>query len=1213
MGGRHRPLRIEALEARLALTTANLAAVGAYLTNSSGQMLTSLNSGEVVWVAVEFTTQNLPSNAKYGVNCTFNGVTVSSGDTITAGAGSRRTQEWTLTGFGAFIATPGTNQVIIVVDPDQSVAETTYADNTLSGSFTAASPQVSGSVYSYSPAQIRAAYGIGSIPNFGSAPADGTGQTIAIVDPYNDPTVLADLDSFDQVMCVSTTSTETLYQQYGPASSFLTVYNESGTNITADVGTSGSNGVPPADPTGEAEGEESLDVQWAHAVAPGAKIDLIECDSFNDIFLGEATAAGLPGVTVVSNSWGGPEASDETSYDSYFTTPADHTGVTFLAAAGDSGAPAGYPASSPNVVAVGGTQLTLNNNAYDSETGWNFSTPRTLDNGSSSYSQTGSWSSQSGGFSGAYSSAAAGSPGSATWTTSISSSDEGGDGGVEVSATWVAAAGNATNATYEIYDGTAATGTLLGTATVDQTQSPVGISDGSLQFQGLGVYYPQSGTLTVVLSAASANGTVAADAVGIVADWAGSGGQSQVEPEPSYQLAVQDSGFRTTPDVSFDASGSSGVFICDNGSFDYDVGGTSLASPSWAGLIAIVNQGLVANGGTTLNSGGNPTQTLQDLYSLPAADYHDITSGYNGLSAGPGYDEVTGLGSPIANVLVPDLVSFVPLSLSRSSVAVGPPDILPGDTTTVTLTAKEADGSQEASGGLHVAFSVGAGSTGSGTFGAVVDNGNGTYSATFTGTTAGGISIAAAVDGHSVTSTAPALIVLAPAVTAISTSEMAGVYPAGTVIPITLTFNEPVTVSGTPQLALNAGGGATASYSGGSGTSALTFSYTVGAGQNSSDLDYASIAALGLNGGSLQDANGNAAVLTLPDTGSDGLAMKDIVIDTATLTVTAADWTSAGLTLLLDASGNVHVYTTGTTTDVVAPLPLATLTNIEITSPGGSAYQLTIDSTNGDPVPAGGLTYNGGGGLVKIGSGAVPLSATNIYTGGTTVWSGTLWINAADALPNDGGLTVGAGGTVIIDPPSSAGPIDTTIVSDATSATTSSDAGATSSVPVTANEASPSLVLSAPTSTVAPASSVVVTPPSVSATFAPAMPVVQASAEVEAWPIGSSHLTLSQVANNSPAGEYLLAPIPPSVVSAPRNVTHRTVAPALLPPARSVPAAASRTPAVDQVIGVSATRSAAGDLTWLEQAANDSDDSDQQRKKEAAILALDALFARYGQ
>ena len=93
---------------------------------------------------------------------------------------------------------------------------------------------------------------------------------------------------------------------------------------------------------------------------------------------------------------------------SYFTTPAGHAGVTFLAATGDSGCTAGYPAYSPNVVAVGGTQLTLNNNAYGSETGWNFPTPRTLDNGDSSYSQSGSWSSQSGGFSGAYSSAAGG-------------------------------------------------------------------------------------------------------------------------------------------------------------------------------------------------------------------------------------------------------------------------------------------------------------------------------------------------------------------------------------------------------------------------------------------------------------------------------------------------------------------------------------------------------------------------------------------------------------------------------------------------------------------------------------------------------------------------------------------------------------------------------------------------------------------------------------
>ena len=49
---------------------------------------------------------------------------------------------------------------------------------------------------------------------------------------------------------------------------------------------------------------------------------------------------------------------------------------------------------------------------------------------------------------------------------------------------------------------------------------------------------------------------------------------------------------------------------------------------------------------------------MQALYSLPASDFHDITSGYNGLFAGPGYNEVTGLGSPIANLLVPDLASY---------------------------------------------------------------------------------------------------------------------------------------------------------------------------------------------------------------------------------------------------------------------------------------------------------------------------------------------------------------------------------------------------------------------------------------------------------------------------------------------------------------------------------------------------------------------------
>ena len=91
--------------------------------------------------------------------------------------------------------------------------------------------------------------------------------------------------------------------------------------------------------------------------------------------------------------------------------------------------------------------------------------------------------------------------------------------------------------------------------------------------------------------------------------------------------------------MAFDASENTGVTCFQNGELTYGNFGTSLSSPCWAGLIAIVNQGRVADGGTTLNSGSNPTQTLQALYSLPAGDFHDITSGYNGFNAGPGYDD----------------------------------------------------------------------------------------------------------------------------------------------------------------------------------------------------------------------------------------------------------------------------------------------------------------------------------------------------------------------------------------------------------------------------------------------------------------------------------------------------------------------------------------------------------------------------------------------
>src|SRR5205085_1168560 len=94
-------------------------------------------------------------------------------------------------------------------------------------------------------------------------------------------------------------------------------------------------------------------------------------NSYNDLLTAVDYARNASGVVSVSMSWGSGEFSSEISLDSHFTTPGGHSGVTFLTSSGDTGAPASYPASSPNVVSVGGTTLTLDASGnWQSETGW---------------------------------------------------------------------------------------------------------------------------------------------------------------------------------------------------------------------------------------------------------------------------------------------------------------------------------------------------------------------------------------------------------------------------------------------------------------------------------------------------------------------------------------------------------------------------------------------------------------------------------------------------------------------------------------------------------------------------------------------------------------------------------------------------------------------------------------------------------------------------
>ena len=346
----------------------------------------------------------------------------------------------------------------------------------------------------FTPLQIATAYGLNGFTFPTSTGArvagDGSGQTIAIIDIDHDPGIQASLDAFDA--------------EYDLPGIKLDVIDQAGSQI--DDGWSG---------------EESMDVEWAHAMAPGANIAVVEAapgttdqQGFDDILTAIQTASQLPGVSVVSMSWGFGEFPDESSYDSDFTT----SGITYIASGGDYGG-ISWPATSPDVLAIGGTSLTLSSSGgYGSEVGW------------------------------------------------------------------------------------------------------------------------------------SATG----------------GGISTLEPEPSYQKAVQSTGDRSTPDVSFDADPDTGVAVYVVPPEDptgpgqwYVAGGTSLGAPAWAGLMAIVDQGRALNGLGSLSGG---SQTVPELYALPATDFNKASlttagAGSNAAINTAGYNTQTGLGTPVGAALIDALVN----------------------------------------------------------------------------------------------------------------------------------------------------------------------------------------------------------------------------------------------------------------------------------------------------------------------------------------------------------------------------------------------------------------------------------------------------------------------------------------------------------------------------------------------------------------------------
>jgi subtilase family serine protease len=221
-------------------------------------------------------------------------------------------------------------------------------------------------IVGFTPAQIRHAYGFDQVAFLAgkSANSAGAGQTIAIVDVADDPNILADANFF------STTFGLPQFNS-GPGTPSFTKVNENG---------SASGPFPMANASWA--GEISLDVEWAHAIAPAANIVLVEASStyLRDLLPAINTARSWMGVSAVSMSWGGAEFSGISADDTYLTTPSGHSGVTFTAATLDNGGyysnrytAAYWPAVSPNTLAVGGTVLSLDSNGnYLGETGWSY-------------------------------------------------------------------------------------------------------------------------------------------------------------------------------------------------------------------------------------------------------------------------------------------------------------------------------------------------------------------------------------------------------------------------------------------------------------------------------------------------------------------------------------------------------------------------------------------------------------------------------------------------------------------------------------------------------------------------------------------------------------------------------------------------------------------------------------------------------------------------
>lgn len=229
-----------------------------------------------------------------------------------------------------------------------------------------------GAVTTYSVAQVRAAYGFGALPAVGAKPSGvqaaqlGAGQTVYVVGAKHNPNVAAELASFNQKFGLPACAAKVLPVTTGLPLAAASPAVGCELWVAYSTASGGISAVAPAYDAGWAT-EIALDVQWVHAIAPLARIVLVEApDASVNSLLGAIRLANSMGPGVVSMSFGAQEGAWTASVDSAFAA----AGMTYLAATGDSGAGVNWPSVSSNVIAVGGTTLTYSGSGSRSEVSW---------------------------------------------------------------------------------------------------------------------------------------------------------------------------------------------------------------------------------------------------------------------------------------------------------------------------------------------------------------------------------------------------------------------------------------------------------------------------------------------------------------------------------------------------------------------------------------------------------------------------------------------------------------------------------------------------------------------------------------------------------------------------------------------------------------------------------------------------------------------------